>query len=316
MAITFVVANQKGGIGKTTTATTIAGILGKKYKTLLIDADPQGNSSATYQAKIKDQATLYDVMVDSDRIPLEEAVQHLDNGDIVASDPLLIKAEKLLDGDVEGLYRLKDAIEEVESYDYIIIDTAPALGVVLYNSLIAADRVIIPITADAYSLQGINQLYSTIKAVQKRQNPSLKIEGLLLVKYSGRSNLEKNMLEELKKTAESMGTKLFETKIRECVKTKEAQTANKLLIDYAPNCTTMQDYNELVKEIGLKIFNFQTQDLCKRQRKNGDSVKLCQNYILQDTDRQYGMLRAKSVEQRILSLLSLGTSRQKNLVSI
>ena len=235
MAITFVVANQKGGIGKTTTATTIAGILGKKYKTLLIDADPQGNSSATYQAKIKDQATLYDVMVD--------------NGDIVASDPLLIKAEKLLDGDVEGLYRLKDAIEEVESYDYIIIDTAPALGVVLYNSLIAADRVIIPITADAYSLQGINQLYSTIKAVQKRQNPSLKIEGLLLVKYSGRSNLEKNMLEELKKTAESMGTKLFETKIRECVKTKEAQTASKLLIDYAPNCTTMQDYNELVKEI-------------------------------------------------------------------
>ena len=232
MAITFVVANQKGGIGKTTTATTIAGILGKKYKTLLIDADPQGNSSATYQAKIKDQATLYDVMVDSDRIPLEEAVQHLDNGDIVASDPLLI-----------------NAIEEVESYDYIIIDTAPALGVVLYNSLIAADRVIIPITADAYSLQGINQLYSTIKAVQKRQNPSLKIEGLLLVKYSGRSNLEKNMLEELKKTAESMGTKLFETKIRECGKTKEAQTANKLLIDYAPNCTTMQDYNELVKEI-------------------------------------------------------------------
>ena len=142
-----------------------------------------------------------------------------------------------------------EIMEELEEYDYIIIDTAPALGVVLYNSLIAADRVIIPITADAYSLQGINQLYSTIKAVQKRQNPSLKIEGLLLVKYSGRSNLEKNMLDELKKTADSMGTKLFETKIRECVKTKEAQSANKLLIDYAPNCTTMQDYNELVKEL-------------------------------------------------------------------
>ena len=92
-------------------------------------------------------------------------------------------------------------------------------------------------------------MYTTIKAVQKRQNPTLKIEGLLLVKYSGRSNLEKNMLEELKETAQNMGTKLFDTKIRECVKTKEAQTANKLLIDYAPNCTTMQDYDELVKEL-------------------------------------------------------------------
>ena len=252
MAITFVVANQKGGIGKTTTATTLAGILGKKYKTLLIDADPQGNSSATYQAKIKDQATLYDVMVDSDRIPLEEAVQHLENGDIVASDPLLIKAEKLLDGDVEGLYRLKDAIEELEGYDYIIIDTAPSLNVILYNSLIAADEVIIPVTADAYSMQGLQQLCDTIKAVQRRQNPALKIAGLLLVKFSGRSNLERKVKEELEQQANELGTKVFATAIRECIKTKEAQDAKRLLIDYAPKCTSMQDYEAFVKELTEK----------------------------------------------------------------
>ena len=129
--ITYVVANQKGGIGKTTTATTLAGILARKGKTLLIDADPQGNSSATYQAVIENQATLYDVMVDSDMLPIEDAIQHMPNGDIVASDPLLSKAEKMLDGDVEGLYRLKDAIEMLEGYDYIVIDTAPSLNSIL-----------------------------------------------------------------------------------------------------------------------------------------------------------------------------------------
>ena len=191
MATTFVVANQKGGIGKTTTATTLAGILGKRAKTLLIDADPQGNSTSTYQAQEEDVATLYDVIVDSDRLPLAEAIQHMPNGDIVASDPLLAKAEKILDGDIEGLYRLKDAIDDFDGYEYIVIDTAPSLNVILYNCLIAADRVIIPVTADAYSLQGLNQLCETIRAVQRRQNPKLDIAGLLLVKFSGRSNLEK-----------------------------------------------------------------------------------------------------------------------------
>ena len=249
MAITYVIANQKGGIGKTTTATTLAGILATKGKTLLIDADPQGNSTSTYQAVIEDQATLYDVMVDADAAPIEEAIQHMPNGDIVASDPLLAKAGKMLDGNVEGLYRLQDALDMLDGYEYIVIDTAPSLDVVLYNCLIAADQVIIPVTADAYAMQGLSKLHDTIKAVQKRQNPKLVIAGLLLVKYSGRSNLEKNVREEIQGVAEQIGTKLFTTVVRECVKTKEAQMKKKLLIDYAPNCTTMQDYSEFVEEL-------------------------------------------------------------------
>ena len=107
---TIIVANQKGGIGKTTTATAVASILDAKgYKTLLIDADQQGNSSDTYKAAIEGNATLFDVLLDEERISLEEAIQHTESGDIVASDPLLRKADEILNGDPEGLYRFQDA---------------------------------------------------------------------------------------------------------------------------------------------------------------------------------------------------------------
>jgi chromosome partitioning protein len=249
MATVFVVANQKGGIGKSTTATNLAGILGKKAKTLLIDADPQGNSTSTYEAKVEDVATLYDVMIDSDRLPIAEAIQHTGNGDIVASDPLLVKAEKMLDGDVEGFYRLKDALEGLDDYKYVVIDTAPSLNIILYNCLIAADKVIIPVTADSYAMQGIKQLYDTIMAVKRRQNRNLEIAGLLLVRYQGRSNLERDIRESIEKSAKEMNTKLFKTVIRECVKTKEAQEQKKLLIDYAPKCNTCLDYLDFAKEL-------------------------------------------------------------------
>lgn len=245
----YVIANQKGGVGKTTTATNVAGILSGKGKTLLIDADPQGNSTSTYQAKVEDVATLYDVIIDTDKLPLDEAIQHLENGDIVASDPLLAKAEKMLDGDVEGFYRLKDAIDMLDGYDYVVIDTAPSLNVVLYNCLIAADEVIIPMTADTYALQGIKQLYDTIMAVKRRQNPALAIAGLLLVRYGGRANLEKNTRNQIEELAKEMGTKVFSTAIRDCIKTKEAQEQKKLLVQYAPKCSTMLDYMEFVEEL-------------------------------------------------------------------
>lgn len=247
----YCIANQKGGVSKTTTATVLASILARKAPTLLIDMDPSINSTKSYGAQTKDVATIYDVIIDSEKLSINEAIQKTENGDIVASDPLLSKAEKLIDGDVDGLYRLKDALEELNGYEYVVIDTPPFLNCLLYNALIAATDVIIPVTADAYSVEGLEQLYETIKSIKKRQNPGLHIAGLLLTKYSGRSNHERNELTDLNEKAEKMGTKVFKTPIRECVKTREAQKAGKNLLDYAKNCTTALDYKEFVEELGI-----------------------------------------------------------------
>lgn len=246
----YVVANQKGGIGKTTTATALASILLKKgKKVLFIDADKQGNSSDTFRAVIDGVATLYDVLLDDDRIELFEAIQHTQNGDIVASDPLLRKADKILYDDIEGIYRLDDTLKKLNGYDYVVIDTNPSIDSILKSCLIACDEVIIPITADRYALQGLSQLNEAISSIRKRQNKRLKVSGLLIVKYDKRTNLTKEVEQAVENIVSLMDTKLFKTKIRESVKTREAQAQRMMLIDYSKDCTTICDYVNFVNEL-------------------------------------------------------------------
>ena len=248
---TIVIANQKGGIGKTTTSTALASILTEKgYKTLLIDTDVQCNSSDTYRAKIKDTSTLYDVLLDDDRISLKEAIQHTEMGDTVAADPLLRRAGSILDADrANGVFRLKDALEELEGYDYVVVDTAPSMNSLLQNCLVAADEVVIPLTADRYSVQGLSELNNTINATKKRQNPNLNVAGLLLVKYNKRTLLSKEVKESLEEIAEKMRTKLFTTTIRESTKAREAQATCTTLIKYDSNSTTARDYYDFANEL-------------------------------------------------------------------
>ena len=247
----IVIANQKGGIGKTTTATALASMLNERgYHTLLIDTDTQGNSTDTYRAKVEETATLYDVLLDEDRIPLKDAIQKTEVGDIVASDPLLRRADSILDGDrADGMFRLKDALEELKDYDYVIIDTAPSINSILQNCLVAANEVIVPITADRYGIQGLVSLNATINATKKRQNPNLKVLGLLLVKFNARTLLSREVKESLENIATQMGTKLFKTTIRESTKAKEAQAMRMNLIQYDKKCTTAVDYQQLIDEI-------------------------------------------------------------------
>ena len=247
----YMIANQKGGCGKTTTAVALASILQKKgFRSLLIDADQQGNSTDNYQAKFEGVATLYDIMLTPGEVKPIDAVQKTAAGDIIASDPLLREAEAKLSADPEGDFRLKDVVNDLDPYyDYVIIDTAPALNKVMRNCLVACHEVIIPVTADRFSMQGLSQLYETIEAIKKRMNPDLKIAGLLMVRHNDRTNLSKEAKETFGKHAAQMGTRLFSTFIRESTKAREAQAVRTQLMTYAPGSTTARDYWNFTEEL-------------------------------------------------------------------
>lgn len=245
---TYVIANQKGGIGKTTTATALATILQEKgIRTLLIDADMQCNSTDTFRAKYEGKTTLYDVLFDADGI--EDAIQHTEVGDIVAADPLLREAEIKLGTDVSLIAILRKKLRKLNGYDYVIIDTAPSLGNLMFSCLLAADSVIVPTTTDRYALQGLSQLNETLEKVYDSFDKQIPIEGFLLVKYNGRMNLSKDISEILDNVAKEFGTRLFETRIRESAKAREAQALRQALITYAPKSTTAEDYYQFSKEL-------------------------------------------------------------------
>ena len=251
MAKIYCIANQKGGIGKTTTSTALASILNSLgHKTLLIDADPQGNSTDTYRAEIKDTPTLFDVILDiQDPLPVMEAIQKTEAGDIIASDPLLKDADIKFPNDGDEYFRLKEALEGLSGYEYVVIDTAPADNKLLKNCLVAADRVIIPITADRYAIQGLADLNRTISTQKKRNNTKLEIAGLLLVKYKKNQTLAKTVKEALEKIVVQMNTQLFQTSIRESAAAQRAQAERTTLIKYSPKCTTALDYRDFVNEL-------------------------------------------------------------------
>ena len=246
MAEIIAVANQKGGIGKTTTSLALADALNMQGKKVLyIDLDPQCNGTGNYRAKVDGVGTLYDLLVNGDT----DCIQTTERGDIIAGDPLLKEASKVIDG-AAATFKLKKGLSEIrKQYDYIILDTPPALSILLTNALTAADKVIIPLTADLFGLQGLTQLHDTIAEVQEFTNPELKVDGLLLIKYKERTNLTKEIHASLPEYTKLLNTKVYETKIRESVATQEAQAARESLFAWAPASTTAEDYMSLLNEV-------------------------------------------------------------------
>lgn len=241
------VINQKGGVGKSTTSQSIAaGISRKGYKVLCIDTDPQGNLSFSAGAK-KDGITILDVL--QQNATIETATQKCGPFDIVPASISLAGADMMLT-ELGKEYRLREALEPVkENYDYIIIDTPPALGVLTVNALTASNQVIIPAQADIYSIDAIGQLYSTIRTVQQYTNKSLSIKGLLLTRYTDRAVLSRELAGMIEDTAKQIHTKLFKTAIREAIAIKEAQAQRQDIFSYAPKSKVAGDYASLVQEI-------------------------------------------------------------------
>lgn len=246
------IANQKGGVGKTTTAVNMAGILnGMKKKTLLIDADQQANSTDTFRATYEGEVTLYDCWLaePDERENINDCIQHTEIGDIVAGDPLLREAEhKIAKDPITGLMSFKNMLSGLKGYDYVIIDCPPAVGAILQSILVASDEIIIPVTADRYSLQGLSQIWETIQNIRQGMNPCLKISGFLLVRYNTRTNLNKDIYAALEDIAKNLETQIYKTYIRESTKAREALAARSTLVQYAPKSTTAEDYTAFVKE--------------------------------------------------------------------
>lgn len=241
------ISNQKGGVGKSTTANALgAGLFHRGYKVLYVDMDAQGNLSYSMGATGK---ALTSLEVLTGTATAKEAILQTPQGDLIPASPALASADALIT-ETGKEYRLKEALEPVSGdYDYIVIDCPPALGILTINALTACNSVIVPVQADAYSLQGIGQLAQTIQTVRKYCNRDLSIKGILATRYKGRAVLTKDMTELLEDTASQLQTKLFKTRIRDAVAIPESQASQQDLFSYAPKSKVAEDYGAFVEEV-------------------------------------------------------------------
>ncbi len=243
------IANQKGGVGKTTTAVNLSACLAKRGKrVLLIDCDPQGNSTSGIGVdKRRCEKTVYDVIINDTEMKDAVVKTEYENLDVCPSNISLSGAEIELVSEMGRESKLKNAVRSLgESYDIVLIDAPPSLGLITINVLTAANSVIVPIQCEYYALEGVSQLVATIKKVKQVLNPELDIEGILMTMFDSRTNLSMQVVEEVKKF---FPNKVYKTLVPRNVRLSEAPSFGKPIIYYDASSKGAESYLDLADEI-------------------------------------------------------------------
>ncbi|HEV2385946.1 MAG TPA: ParA family protein [Candidatus Acidoferrales bacterium] len=253
MSCILAITNQKGGVGKTTTAINLAAAIAKrKHRTLLIDLDPQANSSLAFFDPAESPLSMFDVLSDQ-RVDIRQVVRQtkVPQLSLAPARLALAKLEQQLASQFDSPFKLKDALVAIQKdYDFVVLDTPPALGILTVNALVAATHLLVPVQASYFAIEGTDDLLETYARIRARPNPDLKIVGVLITLFDRRTNIAKDALDQVRSV---FGPALFKTRISRNVRLEESPAYRQTIFTFAPGSPGAVEYRKLAEEVITRV---------------------------------------------------------------